>query len=325
MLEEFCRQLKEKRKELGYNIEDVVEHTKIYPVAIRDIEDGNFENISPIYLKGFLKIYASFLGVDATQALKEVALVKPKPKSSLFRKVKPGSLPQKYVSVPASDQERRNAAGQISDSEKTQLPPGEKKGRLPFSLPSPEAKKLAVLLFMVFVLLAGIISFGRYIVKTKENRKRKQSAAARLVERDRETVKVIDGGGKKKGVRDKTKKSRQGKAARKKYKKEINETAASPTVNLPKDFAKTAEMRVSLTAKKNCFIRVKSDNKLLFEGILKKGVVESWRGHKIIELKVSDGSALYIELNGRPLPVLTAMRKPIKSLKITPVGISVDK
>ena len=85
------------------------------------------------------------------------------------------------------------------------------------------------------------------------------------------------------------------------------------------------DLTASLTAKKKCFIRVVVDGKLLFEGVLEKGAVESWKADKEIEFKISDGSAIYLEVNGQAVPTLTAIRKPIKSLKITPSGISVDK
>ncbi len=85
------------------------------------------------------------------------------------------------------------------------------------------------------------------------------------------------------------------------------------------------EMEVSLTAKKRCFLKVIVDGKLLFQGVLNKGAVETWKGKKEIEFKIKDGSAVYLEVNGKAIPNLTSLRKPIKSLKITPSGITVDK
>jgi len=319
MLEEFCKQLKEKREESGYSIEDVVEKTKLYPVAIRDIEDGNLENISPIYLKGFIKIYASFLGIDATQALKDVSSVKPKPKPSFFKKLKNDNLPKKDTVAPPVS-EKKNAIGESVVIEKPVAP---QKNQADF--PAVETKKLTVLLILAVILMIGAVSFSRFIIKAKDSRRRKQIVAEQAAGDEPGALKKVTAKEAKKNARDKIKKPLPKNGALKRHKKEIKNEVMSPRINLGKDFSQTAEMTVSLTAKKNCFIKVKSDGKLLFEGILKKGVVESWRGQKVIDLKTSDGSALYIELNGRPLPVLTAMHKPIKSLKITPAGISVDK
>jgi cytoskeletal protein RodZ len=100
--------------------------------------------------------------------------------------------------------------------------------------------------------------------------------------------------------------------------------AGAPIVE--KKTGKTSEeIEASLKVKRDCFIRVGVDGKLLFEGVLTKGTVEAWKGRQEIEFKISDGSAVYLEVNGSPLPSLTSMRKPIKSLKITHSGISVDK
>ncbi|MEI8349207.1 MAG: RodZ domain-containing protein [Candidatus Omnitrophota bacterium] len=85
------------------------------------------------------------------------------------------------------------------------------------------------------------------------------------------------------------------------------------------------ELSVSLTAKRECMITVKVDGKSLFHGPFKKGDRETWTGYKEINLKISDGSSVYIEVNGKPLPSLTTTHKAIKSLKVTPSGVSVDK
>jgi len=60
MIKELCEKLKQKRRDLGYSIEYVVERTKLHPSMIRDIEEGNLINENPVYVKGFIKIYAAF-------------------------------------------------------------------------------------------------------------------------------------------------------------------------------------------------------------------------------------------------------------------------
>lgn len=72
MIEELCRKIKEKRKELGYSIEDVVKKTKLHPGVVRDIEACNLNSITPVFLKGFIKIYASFLGIEIKDELSQI-------------------------------------------------------------------------------------------------------------------------------------------------------------------------------------------------------------------------------------------------------------
>jgi len=84
------------------------------------------------------------------------------------------------------------------------------------------------------------------------------------------------------------------------------------------------KVEVTFRIKKDCFVKVKTDGDLIFEGVLKKGMVESWEA-KELEFWISDGSAVAVEVNGKLLPPLTRLSKPIKSLKIKKGSISVIK
>lgn len=57
--------LKKIRQERGLSLEDVQKKTKIHLNVLRAIEGDSISNLSPIYLKGFIKIYCGFLGLDA--------------------------------------------------------------------------------------------------------------------------------------------------------------------------------------------------------------------------------------------------------------------
>ena len=56
--------LKKLRLEKGLGIDDVHKATHIHLDVLKAIEDDNYININPVYLKGFLKIYCQFLGVE---------------------------------------------------------------------------------------------------------------------------------------------------------------------------------------------------------------------------------------------------------------------
>jgi len=244
MIQDVCRALKEKRKERGYSIEYVVEKTKLHPSVIRDIENGNLSKISPAYLRGFMKIYVAFLGVDAKGALDEIDEQRTEPAKPLKRKSSAASSPlQELV---------KNI--------------------------SPAVKKNLIAIIIGIVIIWTSFALLRFVVR----------GVSRIF--------------------------RPGAATQK-------------DVSAPESFSfqEGKQLQVSLTAKKKCFVRVAVDGKLLFEGVINKGAIESWQAAKMIEFKISDGSAIYLEVNGRPIPTLTSIRKPIKSLKITPSGITVDK
>lgn len=63
--------LKKIRLEKGLSLEEVHKKTKIHKDILKAIEEDTVVNVSPIYLKGFLKIYCKFLGVDPSEFIKE--------------------------------------------------------------------------------------------------------------------------------------------------------------------------------------------------------------------------------------------------------------
>ena len=65
MTENIGSLLKRAREELGYTLEDVAQETKIQKRYILDLEEENYDDMpGRIYEKGFLKTYATLLGLD---------------------------------------------------------------------------------------------------------------------------------------------------------------------------------------------------------------------------------------------------------------------
>ncbi|MCX5703471.1 MAG: helix-turn-helix domain-containing protein, partial [Candidatus Omnitrophica bacterium] len=56
--------LKKIRLERGISLEEVQKKTKIHLNILKAIEGDSLTDLSPVYLKGFLKIYCKFLGLD---------------------------------------------------------------------------------------------------------------------------------------------------------------------------------------------------------------------------------------------------------------------
>ncbi|MDI6605855.1 MAG: helix-turn-helix domain-containing protein, partial [Candidatus Omnitrophota bacterium] len=64
-----CSRLKKLRLEKGISLEEIQKKTKIHPNILRAIEGDAITDLSPVYLKSFLKIYCKFLGVDYREYL----------------------------------------------------------------------------------------------------------------------------------------------------------------------------------------------------------------------------------------------------------------
>ncbi len=61
--------LKKIRQERGLSLEDIQKKTKIHLNVLRAIEGDSLSNLSPVYLKGFIKIYCNCLGLDPKEYL----------------------------------------------------------------------------------------------------------------------------------------------------------------------------------------------------------------------------------------------------------------
>ncbi|MDD2702751.1 MAG: DUF4115 domain-containing protein [Candidatus Omnitrophica bacterium] len=70
-MESVGAKLKKIRLEKGLSIEEVQKKTKIHSNILKAIEEDNFINLSPVYVKGFLKIYCKFLDIDHSQYVLE--------------------------------------------------------------------------------------------------------------------------------------------------------------------------------------------------------------------------------------------------------------
>lgn len=65
--------LREERKRQGMSIEDIMSLTKVSRRHIEALEDGNIRDLPhPVYVKGFLKVYAELLGLEYKKLLPAV-------------------------------------------------------------------------------------------------------------------------------------------------------------------------------------------------------------------------------------------------------------
>ncbi|MFH1678173.1 MAG: helix-turn-helix domain-containing protein [Candidatus Omnitrophota bacterium] len=79
------QQLRRLREAKGLRLEDVHEKTKIHARIIKELEEDAAAYMAPAYIKGLLKIYCAFLGVDPKGFFEEK--VKEEPKKSDIKDV----------------------------------------------------------------------------------------------------------------------------------------------------------------------------------------------------------------------------------------------
>lgn len=88
---------------------------------------------------------------------------------------------------------------------------------------------------------------------------------------------------------------------------------------IPAPLLKTEDLVLQVRTKQDCWIRVKTDERVIFQKTLRKGKVEKWQAKEKIELRIGKPEALEVFLNGRPIDLKKAQVK--KGLVITHEGI----
>jgi len=88
--------LKQLRLEKGCTLEEAHRKTRINIHIIKAIEEDSVANINPVYLKGFIKIYCAFLGVDAAEYFRSETPVAFRPE----QEIQPPSAPEEKVTKP---------------------------------------------------------------------------------------------------------------------------------------------------------------------------------------------------------------------------------
>ncbi|MCK9603862.1 MAG: DUF4115 domain-containing protein [Candidatus Omnitrophica bacterium] len=76
-MESVGKILKNLRLEKGLSLEEVQKKTKVHLNILKAIEEDNFINLSPIYIRGFLKIYCKFLGLDPQKYIVDLKVPQP--------------------------------------------------------------------------------------------------------------------------------------------------------------------------------------------------------------------------------------------------------
>ncbi|HPB67694.1 MAG TPA: DUF4115 domain-containing protein [Candidatus Omnitrophota bacterium] len=280
--------LKEAREAQGLSLSTVHESTKIPMDVLKAIEEGyTVRTLSPFYIKGFVKMYAQYLGVDANQVL-EPAPGTGKP----FERVKeepPGPSPadvltrfdfQKYLT----------------------------KENQQFLL-----KGLAVV-FSVFLILriAGCI---------RDHRQNKMAGSPAAVPA------VVSEAADKKGPAEEDKKTEEkntvslAPAAIPPDEAPPKEEAPSP----PSQAKQAKEVRLTVKAKKSGWLQVKVDGSLVFQSILNSGATETWEAEQSIELSGKNIHSLEYEVNGKVLGELGRNDRSARRVVITKDGFSVKQ
>lgn len=251
--------LKKIRLEKGLTLEEVHKQTKIHLNILRAIEEESLVNFSPVYIKGFLKIYCNFLGLNPSECIAEHRQVQAPVKT----------LPQEQ-------------------NKKT-------------SLPIAKMPKMAVLMVAVLMIaVIGLFNLGKFIFLKASHLSRKSTLAARVV------------------VPRQTKKKEVTKLQKSKR-------PASMLKSQQKEQTVSSEIRLGIRAKEDCWIQLKTDGKVIFQNILRKGRFENWQAKEKIEFSLGNAGVVELEVNGKIIPALGRRGQTVKNILLTKAGLSTSR
>jgi len=270
-MESAGARLKKIRLEKGLTLEEAHKKTRINLNILKALEEDSLLNFSPVYIRGFLKIYCKFLGVD--------------PQEFIPAYKEPQSKPV-YVSG-LGVQEWPLSMFEIASRKLRRL----------------EIRRLKIKPFVLSLLailfLFGLFNLGKSFSKRSLIPRKNQILAPKT---------------EKKGAPDKEQKA------------PVPVSAASPKRQeaIPPAEA-TLGVTVGIHAKEDCYIYLKTDGKVVFQGVLKKGRAEDWQAKNKIEFSLGNAGAVDLEVNGKRILPLGRRGHAVKNIVIDKEGIKVKR
>ncbi len=261
--------LKSTREAKGLTLEIVHEATKIPMDALRAIEEGySVRILSPFYYRGFIKIYAEFLGLDVGEMYKQYGLDQaPVPTSSATVSVKSS----RKVAAPTPNIVLEQTQEWFSFIFK------------PKTLKSILKVIGFLLLLLLFFKMAGCVASHLH----KKETPIKKSSAFFTQENKISSVPI---------------------------KQEAFQAPSGDN-----------KVEVAVRAVKDTWLRVKTDDQVVFETTLSKGSMESWSADNSIELSGRNIERLDMEVNNKHIGFLGGGERRIRRVLITQEGLTVKK
>ena len=294
-MKELGAKKKEKREKLDIPLAQARNETKIRMIYLEAIEEGNFEEVErEVYLKGFLKVYAKYLGLDERKIMQEYRE---------YKKIK--------------EQENKTEEEIEKDKTKKTL-----KERLKKFVDYHQNKFLyAFITVIILLLIVAVLFLGTMIYKSFSSEAEGLNLFSNLesyINKIELENKEEDNSSKvesKSSVQNDDKSSTEKNNQENKKTQNNNENdqikiekaGLSQDQNLNSDKMKTEEIIKEETIKQInlelkairdswCAVEVNGDSK--FKGIIKEGTTKSFSG-KNIKLKIANAAGVKVIKNGQ--------------------------
>lgn len=288
--------LKRERESKGLSLDIVHESTKIPMDALRAIEEGyTIRMLSPFYYSGFVKMYARYLDIDASEIMDDYKQEE-LPKHIEQPDVEEFETPQWVTNMFTRERKQQYivAIGIILALFIT----FKLVGLFIFKKPEPVTNKNAGKTAVVEKEVAAIVPVKQKIMKTAEEPRKKVRQETPKIVVPKEVPKVVP--------------------------PSIPEPI-KPKASPPPVVAVEKEVNLTVRANQNSWLRVKADGKVVFQSTLRRGTVETWLADSEIEISGRNINQLEFELNGKMIGTLGRKDRNAKKVVITKRGLSVKQ
>jgi len=266
--------LKKARKSLGLSIEDIQDKSKIKKNYIKAMENDNFDKLpGEVYTKVYIRGYAKIVGLDAQEILAEYA-----------------------------NENGKNSNKEIKRGEKK-----EKKKKKKDNLTKSD-KIFRSIIGIILILILILLSYNMFFRSDqKQNGTAINNQNNEVVEQE-STDNNVDNNNEEQNnqteieeiesvnsvVNDSEKESVTEEESIETESEEENNTEAKPII-------KDTTIQFKIIATDKSWLQVKIDDDLKFQGFIDEDEVMTHNGEETVTLKIGNGIAVQVEINGEVL------------------------
>ncbi len=301
-MESAGERLKKVRLSKGIKLEDVHKKTRIHMNILQALEGDGVTDLNPIYLKGFLKLYCHYLGVDPKNYIPDyqepqgiIPSTRMEEPQGFHEPVPPApKLEQEEVFYPPplkTLQQKPASAAASADDNKTKPADGPRVNIIP----------ALVTIVLTALLSLALFNAGKWVftkakaVTTKSRAKAGKSSSVMPIAIKKEELRQTS----------------------------VQKPKSEPSAGR-QSVPYSSGIRLVIKARENCWISLKTDGRLVFQRVLEKGRFGGWKAKDKIELSVGNAGAVELEVNGKLFGNIGRRGQARKNIIITREGINID-
>ena len=254
--------LRETREQKKLSLEDVEQGTNIRKLYIKSIEDGDYDKLpGEVFLKGFIKTYGKFLGLNSLELIEQYK--KEKNASTSEKEVEPTNQVQEQPVSPAQPPKVEEKI-----TEKTAEPTKEKNipkidsfaSNQAYLQPTKSNSKKNI--FLVIIILIVIIGGAVFFLSSQDTSDTKAPVHTTQQESTQQPE------------------------------QQAQQPAPAPVVS---------GAEVTAVFNEDCWTEVKVDGNVVLSETVKKGSNLNWKGNNQIDITVGNAGAIDITFNNQPV------------------------